>query len=555
MRVPDQPASWVYNPTRAVTSLIVPTAAGVLILLAASPQTDVSWEALETRQVMIAAVEIVVNDVFDLSRPAENYWFSRLANTAHVETRQRVIARELLFAAGEPVDAERIRETERNLRRHAFIRDARIVPVRPEGSTVSARIEVDDAWSLNGNLDLSQSGGNLEWSARVDEMNLLGTGKRVFYAHEENIERSANEIGYIDPQLFGSRWVLSAAYGDLSDGSTRLLAAERPYFSIETPYAIGGFVTSSERLLTQYNHGVAVNVLPSRRSATAASASVAYRVRDRTAHRLGVAYRANESEYDPPVVLVPGSLPAPDTSTRRVRGVSANWSLVQDRSATFQNFARIGRTEDYNLGWALSAGAGYAATSLGSTASAPFGDATVRKGWSRGSRTLMVVDVSARGRHEDDGWRDAVGRAAVTVYHRGPAGQTVAAQLSGVSSTRPDAEDWLYLGGRDGLRGYVDHYLAGDRRLTVSLEDRVVTSWRPFGLVQAGFVAYVDAGAIRRADTGTWSRTYANVGAGLRFGALKSGGGNLLMISVATPLVRDPGIDKLLLVLGNSVGF
>ena len=75
------------------------------------------------------------------------------------------------------------------------------------------------------------------------------------------------------------------------------------------------------------------------------------------------------------------------------------------------------------------------------------------------------------------------------------------------------------------------------------------------GLFQAGFVAYADGGAIRRADTGRWSRTYANVGAGLRFGVLKSGRGNLILVSVAMPIVREPGIDRLLLVLGNSVGF
>ena len=75
------------------------------------------------------------------------------------------------------------------------------------------------------------------------------------------------------------------------------------------------------------------------------------------------------------------------------------------------------------------------------------------------------------------------------------------------------------------------------------------------GLLQAGFVAYLDAGAIRRADTGNWSRTYANVGAGLRFGLLKSSRGTLILVSVAMPLVRDPGIDRVLLVLGNSVGF
>ena len=125
MRVPGATASRVYNPTRVVTSLIASAAAGMLILLALSPQTPAAtWDELEARKVVIAGVEIVVNDVFDLSRPSENNWIGRLANAAHVETRDGVIARELLFAIGEPVDAQRIRETERNLRRHVFIRDA-----------------------------------------------------------------------------------------------------------------------------------------------------------------------------------------------------------------------------------------------------------------------------------------------------------------------------------------------------------------------------------------------------------------------------------------------
>jgi len=41
-----------------------------------------------------------------------------------MQTRRGVVSRELLFAVGEPVNARRIRETERNLRRYAFIRDA-----------------------------------------------------------------------------------------------------------------------------------------------------------------------------------------------------------------------------------------------------------------------------------------------------------------------------------------------------------------------------------------------------------------------------------------------
>ncbi len=108
MRVPGPFSSRVYNPTRTVTSLIASAAASMLTLLALSSQTTAAtWEELEGRQVVISGVEIVVNDVFDLSRPAENNWISKLANAAHVETRDRVVARELLFASGEPVDAAR----------------------------------------------------------------------------------------------------------------------------------------------------------------------------------------------------------------------------------------------------------------------------------------------------------------------------------------------------------------------------------------------------------------------------------------------------------------
>jgi hemolysin activation/secretion protein len=163
--------------------------------------------------------------------------------------------------------------------------------------------------------------------------------------------------------------------------------------------------------------------------------------------------------------------------------------------------------------------------------------------------------AALEGRHERGEWRDALGRASLTVYDRRLAGQTVAAHVASVSSTRPDSADWLYLGGRDGLRGYVDHFLAGDRRVSMTIEDRIITAWRPLGLLQAGFVAYLDAGVVRRADTARWSRTYANVGGGLRFGLPKSPRDELLQLSIAAPLVREPGVDRLVVVFGNRLTF
>ena len=68
-------------------------------------------------------------------------------------------------------------------------------------------------------------------------------------------------------------------------------------------------------------------------------------------------------------------------------------------------------------------------------------------------------------------------------------------------------------------------------------------------------MAYADVGAIRRIDTARWSRTYADIGGGLRFGLVRGPRNNVLQASLAFPLVREPGIDRVFLVLGNTVRF
>jgi maltoporin len=67
-------------------------------------------------------------------------------------------------------------------------------------------------------------------------------------------------------------------------------------------------------------------------------------------------------------------------------------------------------------------------------------------------------------------------------------------------------------------------------------------------------VGYADAGAVRKAD-GRFTKTYADVGAGLRFGNLKSTFGPVLTISVAVPLVKEPGVDNYQVVVGNVIRF
>lgn len=534
-------------PTLALCALTVVALPGV-----AAGQ---SWEELEARQAILAGIEIVVTDVFDVTQPADDTWIGRTANTLHMQTRRGVVSRELLFAVGDKVDAGRIRETERNLRRYGFIRDARVTPTRVTGETVWARVDVFDAWSITGAVNVRRAGGRSTWSASLDEANLLGRGKRVRVAYERNRERSTHEVSYTDPQVLASRWVASLGYAAFSDGASRLALLERPYYSVETPYAVGGAISSVHYSLTQYHFGNPVLAIPSRTTSGRMFASRAFLTSDRTAVRLGAAYQAREEDFGRGTVLGPGPFPIPDAFTRRLRGLSATVSLVQDRSSTFENLASIGRTEDYNLGWLVAGSIGRFARRLGSTTSAPFGAVSVSKGWRTAGRGVVLASAGWSGRREAEGWRESGARADVTVYNRRLTWQTLAANLHVAAVAGPDPGGWLYLDSASGLRGYPDHFLAGDRRVVLSIDDRIITDWQMLGLVQVGFVAYADAGAIRRFDTGRWSRTYANVGAGLRFGSLKGGQRSVIQASVAFPLVPDEGMDRAVLVLGNTVRF
>ncbi len=68
-------------------------------------------------------------------------------------------------------------------------------------------------------------------------------------------------------------------------------------------------------------------------------------------------------------------------------------------------------------------------------------------------------------------------------------------------------------------------------------------------------MGFLDLGAVHRLDGQGWSRTYPDLGVGLRLGDLKSSLARVLAITVATPLARQPGQKRILLGITNSVRF
>ena len=515
---------------------------------------DDPWSRYEAEGARIGALRIQTSDVFDTSNPEEKHWLARAANAVHITTRESVIRSALLFKLGDPVDAATLHETERLLRSLPWVQDASIDLVPAGPGSVQAVVKVHDGWSLKASLKFNYAGGQSDWRVRVHEVNLFGYGKEVLLSHEHGIERTTDEVAHKDPLLFGSRWTLDAGYSHLSDGNGGQFKLVRPFYQLSVPWSAGLEAVKTSFVETLYQDTHDIYTFPATITDANLYSRWLYHYGDRTAWRAGVEFRLAQASYGPLDVLVPGVLPLPDLAPRRFQGLLGYWAVSQDRFGTFQNVQSIGRTEDVNLGWDAEVHAGYFAKAFGSDADAWYLEYTADKAWRLGGDSLALFKSIGHGRLQRGGGYDVLGVAEGTFYNQSLPYQTLAADLQISAGYRLDPENALYIGGFDGLRGYPNHFRTGERRWLLSVEDRIITPWRLWGLVQVGFVGYADAGAVRQAD-GRFTKTYADVGAGLRFGNLKSTFGPVLAISVAVPLVKEPGVDNYQIVVGNVIRF
>jgi len=514
-----------------------------------------TWESLERSGAVIGAVEILIKDVFDPSKPGEGHLVARTANVIHIESRRVTVLRDLLFRVGEKVDARLVRETERSLRSRSYIREARIEPVRGSDGTLIARVVVDDAWSLKGGAKFRYEGGDVEWGLVVEEVNLLGRGKTLLLGYEDTRERSIARITYRDLRLFGTRWRFTAGYAELSDGHRKFLTFGRPFYSLETPWAAGLLGFRERSTVRVYDLGEEVFRYPADfdRGGLELWKSIA-RGKKRVL-RLGVEYRLDRAGYGDPASTGEAGFEPPEADDRDLRGILLHASYLEDRHVRAANMASIGKTEDVNLGWDLRVAAGVYAEALGGDSDAFAGELAVRKYWKAARDDTVRFDGSASGRLERGDWEDSPYHLALVGFDQRWPHQTFAARAEFDGVVRPAPESILYIGASDGLRGYVNDFLPGDRRWVVSVEDRIVTDWVLWGMAQVGFVFFVDAGAVRRLETGRWSTTYADAGGGLRIGNLKSSFGQVVVGTIAFPLVKGEGVNDFEIFVGNEIPF
>jgi hypothetical protein len=461
-----------------------------------------------------------------------------LTNAVHIATRRGIVERELLFAVGDTLDSLRLMETERNLRRHSFISDARVsvVPDGHNGSEVLVR--TTDNFSLGGGVAYQRAGQYSSTSFSVQESNLFGYGKSIGAGYTSEKGGDSWSLSYHDPQFLRSRWMVSSGYTRLSYGNTIRLQAVRPFRSARSTTSRGGYFTGYFSEASYFAKGLGVVQVPQRSVVTGvwnSWASGAPRLRQVSTVRLRYAnvYMPRDA-YESTGLIRTRYEALGEVGLEGLDGYHRRRYLDDYRVA-----------EDIRAGWKLRFGLG-SGMLTGRTAS-PYGLAEVYTGWTHvnGDHITAMSGTGSTRMWENHGqgrevWSHLLTRAWLHHYYMGLPGQTLAASVNWYGVWRQDDTFWTGLGARNGLRGYAPYRFGGTRRFLLNVEDRLFVPW---SLMTIGFAAvgFFDAGYVWRENDHVNLRDLrADAGFGMRIYNTRAPTARVTRIDWAYPL-RDNG--------------
>lgn len=505
---------------------------------------EAQWLAIQRAGLHYGAIDVRVDNVYNLANPREDVWYTRTADFLHIRTRDWVVHHLLLIRPGEPVNARQVYEAIRHLREQTFVRGADITPITCTDGAVRVLVDVRDAWTLKLDTRFARAGNANEWRFKLEDSNFLGSGQTLAIGHQKTVERSMNVLEFLSPALLDTDWTAAAYYEDLSDGKLESLALSKPFLLDTTPWAADVSALDQHLNLNFYDAGMQQWYLPQRERQLEGDWQKLLDFDGETALRAGIAMDYEHYAYGMPVRASPGDLPPPVPYPRTLAGVGPIVSLHQDHYASFENLREVGRVEDYNLGWDVSAQVLYDSTALGATADGPNVSVKASKGFEPWPQWLVLTDGSLMARRDSGSWRNEALDAEATAYGQPWRRQTLVFHVDYASLLHPDPENRLYIGGFQALRGYPNFYATGTQRVRITIADRIVTPMVWFHTFQVGFVVFNDDAIIDRPAGQGWSPWYSSVGAGFRIGNLRGSFNRVLYFTIAEPLRTDVGVRR-----------
>jgi len=522
--------------------------------LANTPEIAVpSFAELEADGAIIGDIQVKVQDIFDLEDPKENRPLYRTANKLHINTRPSVIKRALLFKSGEPVSARIIEETERLLHDNRFLYSASINPIAYHDGVVDIEVTTRDTWSLEPGFKFSRAGGSNTTGITFDERNLFGSGVSLGLKNITDIDRNGTELEVNSNHALGGWYNVNYKYAHLSDGKRQSFSLSQPFYALDTRWSAGMSVSANDRMDSVYNGGVLTGQYSHSQTSYEVFGGWSAGLVDHWVKRysLGLSYDINT--FGPATTIA--IQPPPDL---KVAAPFIRYEVIEDNFQKLENRDQIGRPEFVAMGFQSSVQMGYAIERHSNTDDLWIYKGRMSNGYEFGPKNDLLLESNLSGTYSNHTGVKYLLGGSVRYYLPQSEHTLLYIAVEGSTVRKPGFNEYLEIGGDNGLRGYPLRYQSGDRRALLTVERRAYSDWYPFRLFRVGGAIFYDVGRAWGKDTNMnisnpgWLN---DVGFGLRILSARSAFGNVTHADFAFPLNRDSNTKSFQFLLKTSTSF
>ena len=508
-------------------------------------RAQTAWPDTATEYVL-GEVNFIRQNVF----PDRDHWLARQANRFNKVTNESALSAAFPIDSGTLIDENKRQEAERVLRDKAFLYDARVLVRQVCGIRMDLDVVVRDVWTLTPGISWTRSGGDDETSVSLSDVNFLGSGKGLSVEYFDDVDRSGTFLSYDDPNILGSRWRVGLVAADNDDGERYGASLSRPFFALDTPYAVGLAVNHFVR--NEDLEFLGKDQFELRAKTDEANVFVG-RSSGRqqgwvSRYYAGVRYQHERFEY-------PLDFPGPNEDERKFIYPYVGWSLIEEQFEARTDVDRVGIVEDINLGWNVYAELGWSPEAFGGIGDYLLlrGAASHRQYLARGHLLSLSAQLRSRYHLDSSTTEDLRLESRASYLWQQNEKWRFFASLDYTLTHNLPLDKQLTLGGDDGLRGYPTRYQVGDRSLLATLEQRYYSSAYPFGLFRVGYAAFFDVGRAWFEDDpppwvppreGEHFDVLSNLGVGLRLESVRTRRDRLVHIDLAKPLVDGPFVSS-----------
>lgn len=499
----------------------------------------------------ITRVFVDNHSIFDLDRVQVERleWAYRLANRLHIRTRESFIRREIVFREGDCYTPFLMADSERVLRRLNFIADAEVYGIRQDDGNWHAVVDTRDEWSTRLEVTAEFEDGFELRNVALSEQNFLGYGAQVSIFSNRN-DASQSFGGDVRlTQVGGTQANIGLAGGETQVGEFYTADVSYPFIGEVSRNAWRAFFSSREDYF-DYSTGT-----------PAQPGHILSPVREEVweltfAHRFGepgnlTVVGGGISREEADVLDLPGGLrrvegndfgnllPAPPEAQSRIAGQTFFSSgtrvnlLFGQRNIRFVQRVGLDALQgvtDVEVGSDVALT--LSRTVVGVTPGVVPDDLGVRFRFYAADASTELISVLNTGidarqiffdpTSTRTGWRDLLAEVDGLLYWQPRAipNHTFVLRAAGAGGWTVDRPFQLTLGGPAGIRGYRQEAFPGGRRIVLNLEDRIYLGWPAPDLLDLGFTAFADAGAMWAGDVpyGRDWGWHGSVGFGIRLG-------------------------------------